>query len=314
MTYPFVSDQTRDEILRFLRNPTAREHEYRENRGYACLLFKIGYDTETDFLYLLRAYNEENPRQTGANAEYAGIYSRPFDKVFDGEFAFSKAIGQTPSASAILKDITTAVKEAVMRLVDGKPVSVTEEAEPVRDDRDYFLEHGANAEALKCFYDRGTMPEFDPHIHIDRLSTPGFVKAINHCAEAVEEFALKHIRKNAAAINDRLWQLDIVRERLKALEAAPGEHHIRRHIAGCIDTETMKMVGIGIEKEGKSLSCKITASTLGCANDTDYCTWHLDASGRRAFEEAFGRSARLLASDIARITYGRKTLYQKNES
>lgn len=313
MPVEFISDHSREEILCFLRDPCVREFSYREERGYTCLLIKSEYDSETDFLYLLRAYETDNPRQTGENAEYAGIYSHPLDKVFDGGYTLSRAIGPTQSASGLLSDFTNAVKEAVMRLVGGKPVPITEDAEPVRDNRDYFLEYGANNEALNCFYARKVASVFEPHIHIDRLTTFDFVMAINHTSEAVEEFALEYIRKNAIVINERLWQLDIVKKRLDVLEATQGEHHIRRKIARCIDTNMMKMVGIEIEKEGKRLSCKITADTLARANDTDYSTWYLDATGRKTFENAFGRNARLLASDIMRITYGRKVLYQKNE-
>lgn len=62
----------------------ANQHELRFSRGRQnCLLIKSAFDTETDFLYLLEGYYENDPHKTGDNAAYAGVYSHVRREYFD---------------------------------------------------------------------------------------------------------------------------------------------------------------------------------------------------------------------------------------
>ena len=68
--YDFLDDASRHE-LHFSRD--------RQN----CLLIKSAFDAETDFLYLLEGYYENDPHKTGDSAAYAGVYSHVRREYFD---------------------------------------------------------------------------------------------------------------------------------------------------------------------------------------------------------------------------------------
>ena len=72
-----------------------------------------------------------------------------------------------------------------------------------------------------------------------------------------------------------------------------------------------KMVRVDVERDGKALTVRMEAGELRRADSSYYATWHMDAPSRRAFAEAFGRSADLHARDIVRIGYAKRVLYER---
>lgn len=296
------------QIMDFLRNKDVRELRYRW-REYTVLLLKSAYDADTEFLYSTYTYQSPDAQRIGNDAKYMGVYSHSLDKVIGNIEGLDSA--ETMSFHTITEGFIARVKSRVEEIVDNQPVCVTDEAAPCRDERQYYLDHGADREARGLFYGENKAPQYKAYVAIEDPSTATLVQILHHPDEVIEEYAKRHITEHARRINERLWQIGIVTERLRKLNDTPGEHHLRKAIARCIDTNTMKMVGIGIEKDGQCMSGKIEAFELTRADDTDYSTYRMDAPTRRDFERMFGRNARLLSSDITRITYGRKVLYEK---
>jgi hypothetical protein len=223
----------------------------------------------------------------------------------------SLGFGYGEGIPGILEAFSDAVSCRVASIVNGKPVPVTEEAETIRNDRAYFEEHGVHEHALRAFYKGMGAVSYNPHVKIENPSTALLMRIIHFPVEACEEQAAAYVRKNANLINLILWEDELTNKQLVKLESMPGDHHLRRKIATCVDTEKMSMVNLDIEKEGKRITVKIEAQTLARANDTYYSEYNMDAPGRRLFESTYGRQGRLYASDILSITYGKKTLYQK---
>ena len=137
------------------------------------------------------------------------------------------------------------------------------------------------------------------------------MQAINHPDTLAEQMADEYIIKNAKRINQRLWELALLTDKLNELETSPGQHHLRRQIAESVDPKTMKMVALEIIKEGKNMSCRIAASALARADDSDYSLWQMDATGRASFVTLYGNWGRLFASDIHQISYKKKVLYKR---
>lgn len=307
-----MNQELRARILSFFSDRSKHELSFTDDR-HNYILLKSRYDEETDFLYLLFEYAEDAHRVSG-KADFAGIYSH----LRHGLFApcYDLRFLETPAdreLGELLQSLYRAAEESVLRKVDGKPVPVTDESKQPWYDRDYYLTHQLDKEARECFLQR-TAPNLAAHIGLETPSTEQCIEAINHPEALAEKLADAYIRKNALRINQRLWEISLLTEKLKELEGTPGEHHMYRRIMESVDADAMKNVTIQIDKDGKQMSCKIETCALTRIDDYDYSTWRMDARGRAEFTKLFDRSAHLCPSDISRITYGRKVLYEKNEA
>lgn len=305
-----MNESLKETIAAFLRNRSVSELAYR-CEPYNCILLRSRYDDETDFLYLLSQYGNEDAHHYDASPTYAGIFSHVKDVLVAASYDLRDLCDERWRASAILENFAEQVKKRVLELTDGKPVPVTKDADEIHFDKEYFLRYEADQRARDFFYS-GQSVSYMPCIQMGRPNTRDFIRMVNHPEEAAAQYAEAYVRKNANAINNGLWRAEIVAEKLNKLKKTPGDHHLRLRIAQALTTQ--KMVRIDVDKEGKQLSLRIAADVLKRANDTDYALWHLDAQSRDLFESTYGRSARLFASDIARITYSRVTLYEKAAS
>ena len=196
--------------------------------------------------------------------------------------------------------------DAALYLADE--IHVMQNGKLIRNNRDYFLQYDADSEAAERFFD-GLAPRYKASFCLDSPPTRIFVQILNHPDAAAEQFAGAYIRENANAINERVWQLGVVRERLAALEQTPGGHHLRRAIRRSLEGVEAKSVRLELLKDGKPLEVRIAASELLHTGSPDYTTWNMDAPSRKAFAQLYGRDARLFPQDIVRILHSRNVLY-----
>ena len=87
--------------------------------------------------------------------------------------------------------------------------------------------------------------------------------------------------------------------------------HTLRAIMTAMNASPAKTVTVTIFKDGKAFSFKTEASDLRRDCGSHYNSWNIAASDRRAFAERFGRNADYAPEEILRITYGKRTLYEK---
>ena len=85
--------------------------------------------------------------------------------------------------------------------------------------------------------------------------------------------------------------------------------HRMRDITQALNQCGAKTVNVTIQKGGEEMTFKIPANGLK-GYRISYNTWDIPAADRRQFYEMFGRSAQYAAEDIAKITYGRNTIYE----
>ncbi len=305
-----MSIELKETIQAFLRDRHIHELAYRDGY-YPCLLIRSRYDEETDFLYLLQGYGDSDPHQVNDQPGYAGIYSHVHGTLVSPCYSLRECCDEKWTSDAILRRFSADVQERILKLIDGKPVAITEDAKPSRLDRDSFLAYGASNQAFELFYE-GKDAVYAPSYHLESPPTEQFIRIVNHPADEAQACAEEYVRRNAANINDMLWRTEIVSQKLRQLREMPGEHYLRLRIAQALTTQ--QMVRIEIDKEDRQLNLRIAAEALKRANSTDYSLWHLDAHSRELFEQTYGRQARLMASDITRITYSRVTLYEKESS
>lgn len=299
MLYDFLNDATQNE-LHFSRG--------RQN----CLLIKSAFDAETDFLYLLEGYYENDPHKTGDSAAYAGVYSHVRREYFDIPYALRDRADESKSIEDLLSEFSHATSARIAKMVHDTPVPVTEEAEEIRDEREYYQKYALPRESRECFFGDTKRLYYQPHYHVSDPSTAEMAVVLNHFEDAVDAHAKAFIRKKAREINERLWQIGLLCEEVARMEATPGEHHARRAIMRCVAGQNMKTVNLEIQKGDESAILKIETSALRCMDNSYYSPWRMDAPSRYRLVERFGRNTEVFPEDVVKITYGRKVLYERN--
>ena len=290
----------------------ANQHELHFSRGRQnCLLIKSAFDVETDFLYLLEGYYENDPHKAGDSAAYAGVYSHVRRQYFDIPYALRDRTDESKSIEAVLTEFSRAVAARIAKMVHDAPVLVTEEAEEARDEREYYQKYALPREARECFFGDAKGLHYQPHYHVSDPSTAEIAAMLNHFEDAVNAHAEAFVRKKAREINERLWQIGLLCEEVARMEATPGEHHARRAIMRCVADKNMKTVNLEIRKDDESTIIKIEASALRCIDDSYYSPWRMDAPSRYKLVERFGRNTEVYPDDVVKITYGRKVLYER---
>lgn len=184
--------------------------------------------------------------------------------------------------------------------------------------RDDFLKYYVEDEVRKRFFAHETTADytFSPAVKLETLAD--FINVLHDEEGFIDDWVSEYISKNANRINERLWQLSVVQERLDMLNQDPGEFACHQQIADCISDE-MKRVNVSLKKDGISIVVKCEAFWLAneCRTSNYVDTRHLDAPSRRAFEQPFGRHERIYISEIQQVTYGKRVLFDRggtNES
>ena len=298
MLYDFLNDANQHELC-FKHN----RHNY--------ILLKSAFDAETDFLYLLEGYYGSNPHKAGEDALYAGVYSRVRRQYFDIPYVLRSRADENKSIEEVLTEFSHAASARIAERVHDAPVPVTEEAEEIRDEREYYQKYALPREARECFFGDAKRLHYQPHYYVSDSSTAEIAAILNHFEDTVNAHAEDFIRKKAREINERLWQIGLLREEVARMEAIPGEHHARRAIMRSVAGQNMKTVNLEIRKDDKSTIIKIEASALRCIDDSYYSPWRMDAPSRYKLVERFGRNTNVYPEDVVKITYGRKVLYEK---
>lgn len=282
--------------------------------GRTHLLLKSRYDADTDFLYHQYRYDSPIPHEVDQKLDYAGILSYKRGSLFDPAYRLRDWVTCAPGRDELIKNVKRKITEEIRRLVNDTPVPVTEQAEPCQRDCEYFLKYEADSKAYALFYAGETTIAYAPYFTVDNPSSADYVRMINDEQGFIEDSVKTYILKKANVINTRLWELGEIQRRLNELIASPGEHHVRRAIAGSITGE-MKMVNVHVEKDGQTGVFKVEAgAVVREAQSNSYIgTYSLDAPSRQKFERMFGRHESLQITDIVRITYGKKALFERDE-
>lgn len=298
--------------IAFIIDPARREY-IMHGKDYVTIIIKIAYNDSVDFLYTQYQYRSDNPLKIGEKLEYAGFVHHPTGRIYDGSFTLFRYQEEmdTISLDTVKKETIAAINAALVTYVGMEPVPVTMVAEEIRNERNEHEKYGADREARSAFFAGKRQILYKPSISLD-LSTDQYVQIVMHGDTFVKAWVDEYLLRKANQINERLWEISVSQQRLDALWNSPGTHHITLAIADAIEAD-MKMVNLHLDKDDKQIVVKYEASRLRSADTDDYSDWHMDAPGRRAFEKTYGRNARLFPSEIQRITYGKKVVYERKE-
>lgn len=300
------------EKIAFIIDPARREYTM-HGKDYVTIIIKIAYNDSVDFLYTQYQYRSDNPLKIGEKLEYAGFVHHPTGRIYDGSFTLFRHQEEidTISLDTIKKETIAAINAALIAYVGMEPVPVTRVAEEIRDAREEHEKYGADREARSAFFAGKRQILYKPSVSLE-LTTDQYIQIVMHGDNFVTAWTDEYVLLKANQINERLWEIGVSQKRLDNLWSLPGTHHTTLTISKSIEDD-MKMVNLHIDKDGKQIVVKYEASRLRSADVDDYSDWHMDAPGRRAFEKTYGQYARLYPSEIQRITYGKKVIYERKE-
>ena len=239
------------------------------------------------------------------------MYSHIRREYFDIPYVLRDRADENKCIGEVLAEFSHAVSARIAEMVHDEPVPVTKEAEEIRDEREYYQKYALPREARECFFGDTKRLYYQPHYHVSDPSTAEIAAVLNHFEDAVDAHAKAFICKKAREINERLWQIGLLREEVARMEVTPGEHHARRAIMRSVADRSMKTVNLEIRKGDESAILKIEASALRCMDNSYYSPWRMDAPSRYRLVERFGRNTDVYPDDVVKITYGRKVLYER---
>lgn len=132
--------------------------------------------------------------------------------------------------------------------------------------------------------------------------------------EFIEEVSRDFIVDNAEDILNDMIESESKRQKLKEIEQ--DKNHIFykiRDIVNCINNNNCKTVNLTIFKDNKEQTFIYDAKYLKNYSSSYLSEYNIiKLKDREEFEENFGRSADFYFSDIVKITYGKRTIYEDN--
>ena len=176
---------------------------------------------------------------------------------------------------------------------------------------EYYREHGARQDAIRMIFD-GEAPDgkFHSDYAMDYLPENDFLAYIEDPDGFVRMKAEEYIKANQERFLMQFLENDALMSEYQALmRDADDPVHRMKSITDAINASGAKTVTVTIRKDGHELAFKAEAYSL-TGHQTYYSTYHIQAQDRRKFKELFGEHADYNASDVVRIAYGRKVIYE----
>lgn len=213
----------------------------------------------------------------------------------------------------------TDYKEAITRFSLDNPASVTDktkEDEHRSGDFEYYCKYQASDDALRELFEISYKSD---KTYNNRKFSPIFFDCLKH-PENYSSYIQTAIEENAHIIN---YRIKCNAEKQKALESLKANTDIMykwnmHQILKGIDGKTVKITCI---LYGENFELSIERETLMRALwcDNDISLWNFTKTIRGKIEQAAMKSglekynAKILFTDIRKITYGKKVIFEKEE-
>lgn len=278
------------------------------------MINKIPYNSKIDILYSLDSYSGEF-FDLNSPFKYAGFYDKEKDKVYDLDYSIrwhilnwnyksDKFEDKQDLYNLISNDINNRIYELIQ---DGKKESF--------DINNFDLLELTDKDVINEFMNGETSCSMkDQIINYSSRKPQEILDYLTDKNEFIEEVTRDFIIDNAEDILNDMIESESKRQKLKEIEQ--DKNHIFykiRDIVNCINDNNCKTVNLTIFKDNKEQTFIYDATYL-----KDYSSSYLSGyniiklKDREEFEENFGRSADFYFSDIIKITYGKRTIYEGN--
>lgn len=279
------------------------------------VLVKLPMKGEYGIIYVCDNDKEEFLRPY-KDLEYQGFYRKGTAEIYNAQYKLrqliSEEVYEERRGENLRVGFETEVRERVEALIGEieKDIRLDESTSEIQQKRKSYAESQARQVYLKsgsakfkyhCKYDARYFEEIMLDYVMDKEKC--VTRIANEYFENRHEIIISDIVENLMAkeIYDEMEKGED--ERLTAM----------RNIIASIEP-TYRTVNVTINVEGKELTFKYEADTLRKDCGTSYNTWDIPAKDRREFDRLYGRSADFTPENITKITYGRKTIYEKGRA
>ena len=197
-----------------------------------------------------------------------------------------------PTISAIFQSTVLAVDDEARKRFERYECSIDESA------RKIYLNETDTDFSYKCEYCAEQFERYLIKYLIDRE------KIIRSVAEEYHEKRKDEIR------DDIIFNI-LTKERLELYKQGKDKQieNVKKIIASI--PQDCRTVNVTTVIDGKELTFKTEASELRRDCKSTYSTWYIKASDRGLYESLYGRYSGYKPEDITRITFSRKTLYER---
>lgn len=268
--------------------------------------------------------------------EYTDMYSNSMDLTFAGlyisstrtlwydhNFALSQITNpeaeglQTNSIIDMLDYLKQEARKLILtRLETNMPFPITPKTKTPHYSMASWKQNGMCEDVRKGFMERK-----QPELQCGLTAIPAkykhwntLIAAILNPAPIIQQIADEYCEEFAAYLNMAMEQLPLVRAAIADLEADLSHPmQLRRKLAECVDVDAMKTVTLTLKRDGHTIMGKVEAAAIwGLRNSYPLYSSHLDPKARSEWKALF-KWEDINPEDIVSITYGKKTLYMKEE-
>ncbi len=299
-----------DEFSKWLKSDEQRFCD--EVMGITDVYTKIRYNDE---IYLIYRFHRTIDGEViaGEDLEYQALYYRPRGKLYDVQYKLYCKLrdfaeieyGFETERVEFKKYVREHVEQIVSQYSDSIEVDDETRKRYERYGRDIdesarkiYLNETDTEFSYKCEYSAGQFEKYLIKYLIDRE------KIIRSVAEEYHE-------EHKAEIRDDIIRNILTKERLELYKQGKDKQiEIVKKIIASIPQDC-KTVNVTTAIDGKELTFKTEASELRRDCKSTYSTWYIKASDRELYESLYGRYSGYKPEDITRITFSRKTLYER---
>lgn len=279
------------------------------------MILKVPYNDKIDILYCMDKYNGDF-FDLSSSFKYAGIYDKDEQKLFDVDYSIryhilkwdynnKNYIDDSQLYSMINQDINSKIYDLLQNSKEEIFNNENIEIEELNDEdvKKEFME-GETSTTLKDYFREFSTS--NPRDILDYLTNKDVF---------IEEKSREYIIDNRENILYWMATSETKRKILKEIEGNENHpYHKIKNIIDVIKDSPCKTVNLTINKDGIEQTFVYDAKSLLNYHGSYLSTYNIiKLSDREKFEENYGRSADIYYSDIKKITYAKKTLYEDND-
>lgn len=319
-------------LINYLNADSTAPLEFRAN-GYGYLFVKQPVNDDITILYSLEKYmRSDSPDElvdfeVGKDLKYGGFYSHSTGELYDLSYDLQRAFGveydQNITIEELQKQLAEEVSQAVSEMIHDDPSLIKGEKLTENDRED--IERWADLRAEKAFFS-GQRPEeigYDPSVSSECFNQSDIFAYLKDPTTSIEPLAAEYLtltdgyqsRQSHNSMVSGLEVEKLAREKCQAIYDNPNHvYHKQRDIANAIENTGAKSVRVTIDKDNKEFTFSTEASTLTRTGVDWYSTYDIKASDRAQFGSIYGKHEDYAAQDIVNITYGKKEIYNRENS
>ena len=307
------------EIMEWLKNGNGVLALTKNNMAY--FYIKVPYNGNFDFIYTQMNYHGNNIK--AENFEYAGIYNKTDGKIYNVHYMFptngiEHEIGI--SYEVFTKTFKDEINAKINEIIDNdrNKLTIKDESELTEDVYKRNLENAREyreTQKVRSLFLSGKTPAdvvFNAGYSNTNHTKDTYIAYLTDKTDLIKTYAEEWIAKNQERIYADFLINDIIAEELqKTIDDKTYEIHTVRTIINSLKNVDCKTVNVTVKINDIEFTFKTEVRRLKMDCQYSYSTYEIAAQDRGKFKELYGRHTDYRPNDITKITYGKKTLYEK---